>query len=71
VDVTALTAREREIFGRVADGRSNEEIATDLGLSVRTVERHLSNGYLKLGLGGRSARAAAAAIVARHRTTDR
>ena len=33
-------------------------------LSVRTVERHLSNCYAKLGVGGKSARAAAAARLA-------
>ncbi len=44
----------------VADGRSNDEIAAELHLSVRTVERHLQNGYTKLGVHGPSARAAAA-----------
>ena len=42
-------------------GRSNEEIAAELVLSVRTVERHLSNGYAKLRVSGKAARAAAAA----------
>jgi len=56
-----LTAREREILDLVADGRGNREIAAATGLSVRTVERHLSNSYLKLDLTGRSARAGAAA----------
>jgi len=44
---------------------SNEEIATELGLSARTVERHLSNAYGKLGLSGKSARAAAVAELLR------
>ena len=44
-----------------ADGRTNDEIAAALTLSVRTVERHLSNIYAKLGLSGRAARAAAVA----------
>ncbi|MFD2093705.1 LuxR C-terminal-related transcriptional regulator [Blastococcus deserti] len=55
-----LSAREVEVLRLVADGRSNEEIAETLVLSVRTVERHLATAYQKLGLHGRSARAAAA-----------
>ena len=44
-----------------AEGRTNEEIAAAWRLSSRTVERHLSNVYLKLGVTGRAARAAAVA----------
>jgi pimeloyl-ACP methyl ester carboxylesterase len=55
-----LSAREEEILGLVADGLSNEEIAERLVLSVRTVERHLSNSYVKLRISGKAARAAAA-----------
>lgn len=60
-----LTGREREILSHAADGRSNEEIAQLLTLSVRTVERHLSNAYLKLGISGKSARTAAVARLVR------
>jgi DNA-binding NarL/FixJ family response regulator len=58
-DPAGLTRREREILGLVAEGRSNQEIATELVLSIRTVERHLATTYQKLGVHGRSARAAA------------
>jgi DNA-binding CsgD family transcriptional regulator len=54
-----LTARELEVLGLVAAGHSNQRIAAELVLSVRTVERHLSTTYRKLGVRGRSARAAA------------
>jgi pimeloyl-ACP methyl ester carboxylesterase/DNA-binding CsgD family transcriptional regulator len=62
-----LTTREREVLQLVADGLDNERIAKRLYVSVRTVERHLSNVYAKLGVSGRAARAAAAARFARHR----
>lgn len=56
-----LSAREREVLELVVAGRSNQQIADELVLSVRTVERHISNIYLKLGFEGPSARAAATA----------
>jgi len=46
-------------------GRTNAEIGAALVVSPRTVERHLSNVYAKLGLEGRSARAAAAVRISR------
>lgn len=59
-----LTTRELELLELVAAGHDNEVIAQHLHLSVRTVERHLSNIYVKLDLSGRAARAAAAAVYA-------
>lgn len=56
-----VSEREVEVLRLVAAGRSNAEIAETLSISVRTVERHLTNLYAKMGLLGRSARAAAAA----------
>jgi pimeloyl-ACP methyl ester carboxylesterase/DNA-binding CsgD family transcriptional regulator len=60
---THLSEREREILLLAAEGLDNAEIAERLTLSVRTVERHFQNVYLKLGLSGRTARAAAVARV--------
>lgn len=62
VDVAALLSeRELEVLRLAATGSDNEAIAGHLTLSVRTVERHLQNVYAKLGVAGRSARAAAVA----------
>ena len=45
-----LSAREREVARRVAAGRSSKEIATELHLSVRTIESHRASLMRKLGL---------------------
>ncbi|WP_236653369.1 ATP-binding protein [Streptacidiphilus melanogenes] len=50
-----LTARELEVAGLVADGLSNQAIATRLFLSRRTVETHVSTIYRKVGVASRSA----------------
>lgn len=60
-DLSDLTPREREVLACASGGYDNSEIAARLHLSVRTVERHLSNCYLKLGVSGKAARAAAVA----------
>ncbi len=60
-----LTARERYVLRLAAEGLDNDAIAERLSLSTRTVERHFSNVYLKLGVSGRVARAAAVAYVLR------
>ena len=62
-----LTPREREVLVLVADGKDNDRIADELFLSVRTVERHISNAYKKLGISGKSARAAATAYIIKTR----
>jgi predicted ATPase/DNA-binding NarL/FixJ family response regulator/DNA-binding XRE family transcriptional regulator len=44
-----LTAREIEVLRLLAAGHSNPEIAAALVISVKTVERHLANTYVKIG----------------------
>jgi len=44
-----LTAREREVLGEVAAGKTAKEIARALGISINTVKFHLRNTLLKLG----------------------
>ncbi|MEV1130179.1 tetratricopeptide repeat protein [Agromyces sp. NPDC049794] len=65
-----LTPRETQVLTLVATGRTNQEIADDLFLSVRTVERHLVGVYGKLGVGGRTARAAAVGLALRNGLID-
>ena len=50
-----LTARELEVLRLVAGGATNKAIAAELVLSERTVERHVSNIFAKLGVASRSA----------------
>lgn len=69
IEVETLSPREREILRIAAGGLTNAEIADSLTLSTRTIERHLSNAYLKLGLYGRTARTAAATSVLRDELT--
>jgi DNA-binding NarL/FixJ family response regulator len=51
--LVSLTAREREVATLAAGGRTNKEIATELFLSLRTVENHLQRIYEKLGVSSR------------------
>ena len=57
---TDLTARELEVLRLVAQGATNRSIGTELGLSERTVDRHVSNIFAKLGVSSRAAATAAA-----------
>jgi DNA-binding NarL/FixJ family response regulator len=59
----ALTAREAQVLRLLAAGRSNKEIAAELVLSKRTVDRHVSNIFTKCRV---SSRAAATAYAYEH-----
>jgi DNA-binding NarL/FixJ family response regulator len=49
-----LTPREAEVLRLIARGCSNQQIADELVLSVRTVERHITNLYAKIGAHGKA-----------------
>jgi predicted ATPase/DNA-binding CsgD family transcriptional regulator len=49
----ALTAREREVAGLIAEGLSNQKIADQLTISKRTVDAHVEHIFAKLGVGSR------------------
>ena len=61
-----LTTREGEVLSWLSKGKTNRDIAQILGLSPRTVDKHLEQIYSKLGVENRTA-AAAIAVNARHR----
>jgi DNA-binding NarL/FixJ family response regulator len=50
-----LTGREMEVLGLLATGKTNREIADALVISEKTVARHVSNIFVKLGVSSRSA----------------
>ena len=62
-----FTGRELEVLRLIAEGKNNEEIAEKLFLSVRTVEKHLTNIYSKVGVSGKSARAYVASYAIKHK----
>ena len=49
----AVSEREKEVLRMMAVGHSNKEIASELNISIKTVEVHKSNAMRKLGLRGR------------------
>ncbi|MFI9531689.1 response regulator transcription factor [Nocardia fusca] len=66
-DSSTLTEREREIGYRVARGYTNREIAGDLFISPKTVEKHIARIFAKLGT---SSRAGVAAAMGRSAASD-
>jgi DNA-binding CsgD family transcriptional regulator/tetratricopeptide (TPR) repeat protein len=63
-EVHGLTPRELQVLRLVAAGKTNRTIAAELGVSRRTIDRHVSNMFTKLRL---SSRAAATAYAYEHR----
>jgi DNA-binding NarL/FixJ family response regulator len=61
-----LTTREGEVLSWLSKGKTNRDIAQILGLSPRTVDKHLEQIYSKLGVENRTA-AAAIAVNAKNR----
>jgi DNA-binding CsgD family transcriptional regulator len=53
--IGGLSAREAQVLRLVATGKSNRRIASELLISERTVERHVSNIFIKLDVSSRSA----------------
>jgi DNA-binding NarL/FixJ family response regulator len=47
---TVLTSREREVLQLVAEGKGNRQVAVDLGISVKTVEKHRQHAMNKLNI---------------------
>jgi DNA-binding response OmpR family regulator len=61
-----LTTREGEVLSWLSKGKTNRDIAQILGLSPRTVDKHLEQIYAKLGVENRTAAAAIATKANRH-----
>lgn len=60
LEVLGLTPREAEVLFWVAQGKSNPEIATILGIGLTTVKKHLEATFAKLGVENRTSAAAMA-----------
>lgn len=59
-DALALTAREAEVLLWIANGKSNRDVGEILGISPRTVNKHLEQVFAKLGVENRASAAALA-----------
>ncbi len=66
-----LTVRQAEVLVTVAHGRSNRDAARTLGLSERTVQKHLEHCYRTLGVRGRSQASDVVWSLASRRAADR
>lgn len=59
----ALSTREKEVLAEIRLGRTNREIATKLGVSTTTVNKHVHNVFRKLGVRNRAEAAIVAASI--------
>ena len=66
-ELWSLTPREAEVLGWLAGGKTNRDIAEILGMSPRTVNKHLEHIYVKLGV---ETRAAAVALALKSAATE-
>lgn len=60
-----LTERQREVLALLGEGRSNKEIARDLGLGLGTVKIHVAGLFRALGVANRAGAVAAAALASK------
>jgi DNA-binding CsgD family transcriptional regulator len=60
LSIASLTPRETEVLSWVAKGKTNRDVGEILGMSPRTVNKHLEHIYVKLGVETRTAAAAMA-----------
>jgi len=54
IDINQFSQREKEVIALLLQGKSNKQIALELGIASRTVEFHLGNIYARLGVNTRS-----------------
>jgi len=50
ISIAELTSRELEVLQLLIVGKTNKEIASEVGISAKTVEFHLANIYTKIGV---------------------
>jgi DNA-binding NarL/FixJ family response regulator len=55
VNQHGLTPRELQVLRQIAAGKTNKAMAADLSVSERTIDRHVSNILVKLGVPSRAA----------------
>ncbi len=52
--IQELSKRENEVLGLILQGLSNQQIAAELRVSEKTVEKHLTSVYRKIGVSSRA-----------------
>ncbi len=62
-----LSAREREVLDRIAEGKTNRQIGEELFLAEKTIKNYVSSVLMKMGLTSRTEAAVYAVKAAEHR----